>query len=306
MPRRRRVPSAPSRPRRRPAPRQVGRPPAARAAPVAHADRPGLRGDPGRHRDLRPLDRPARARRVRRRARTQNRGGDAALRRRLARPGRVEPRFLYGGRTILVTRPLVRRCSAWSSGIAIGLVAAYAAQRARRPADARDGRHHGLPADHAGAGRGQPPWAPRTGSSSLAIALTTMPRVARVPAVRRRPVVERDFVAAAESIGVSRDADPVQRAAPEHPRHADGRGEPAADLLDRRRSRRWPSSAWRPTPTRANWGPMIKENQTALSAQPWGALLPDHRHRPADHGHRPHRRRHRAHRRRHRPRAGDE
>ena len=49
---------------------------------------------------------------------------------------------------------------------------------------------------------------------------------------------------------------------------------------------------------------MIQENRPALSVQPWGVVLPAHRHRPADDRHRPDRRRARPRRRRHRPRAG--
>ena len=38
----------------------------------------------------------------------------------------------------------------------------------------------------------------------LAVGLTTMPRVARVTRGAAQPIVERDFVAAAEALGVPR------------------------------------------------------------------------------------------------------
>ena len=67
-----------------------------------------------------------------------------------------------------------------------------------------------------------------------AIALTTAPRVARVARGAAQPVVERDFVAATESMGHVAVADPERRAAAQHPRADDGRGDPAADVLDQR------------------------------------------------------------------------
>ena len=74
----------------------------------------------------------------------------------------VLSRFLYGGPNILILAIVAT---------AIGLVfgarhrpgGGVRAQLARRRPDAGDGRDHGVPADHAGAGRGQPWSGRRTG-----------------------------------------------------------------------------------------------------------------------------------------------
>ena len=101
-----------------------------------------------------------------------------------------------------------------------------------------------------------------------------MPRVARVARGAAQPVVERDFVAAAEAMGVSRPRILLGEMLPNILWPADGGGEPAADVLDRPdRGARLPRAS-RPTPNGANWGTMIQENQLALVSQPWGVVLP--------------------------------
>ncbi|MEJ7743799.1 MAG: hypothetical protein WKF73_15420 [Nocardioidaceae bacterium] len=80
-------------------------------------------------------------------------------------------------------------------GVAIGLVGGVRPQRARRRADAGDGRRSWpfpqimLALVRASASSGAQTWV-----IIVAIALTTAPRVARVARGAAQPVVERDFV----------------------------------------------------------------------------------------------------------------
>jgi peptide/nickel transport system permease protein len=107
----------------------------------------------------------------------------------------------------------------------------------------------------------------------LAVGLTNMPRVARITRGAAQPIVERDFVAAAESIGV--------------PRWRILFGEVLPNVL----SPLMVESSLRLTysigviaaiaflgfttnPNGADWGLMIQENFIALVVQPWGVLLP--------------------------------
>jgi peptide/nickel transport system permease protein len=106
-----------------------------------------------------------------------------------------------------------------------------------------------------------------------AIALTTAPRVARVARGAAQPVVERDFVAATESMGLSRT------------RILSG------ELLPNILGPMMVEASLRltysisviaalaflglaPDPNSPNWGSMIQQNQLSLATQPWGALLP--------------------------------
>ena len=107
----------------------------------------------------------------------------------------------------------------------------------------------------------------------LAVGLTNVPRVARVTRAAAQPIVERDFVAAAEAIGV--------------PRWRILFGEILPNVL----SPLMVESSLRLTysigviaalaflgfstnPNGADWGLMIQENFIALVVQPWGVLLP--------------------------------
>ena len=82
----------------------------------------------------------------------------------------------------------------------------------------------------------------------VAIALTTAPRVARVARGAAQPVVERDFVAATESMGVSRVRILTGELFPNILGPMMVEASSAADLLDRRSSPRWRS--WASPPTR--------------------------------------------------------
>jgi len=107
----------------------------------------------------------------------------------------------------------------------------------------------------------------------LAVGLTNMPRVARITRGAAQPIVERDFVAAAEAIGV--------------PRWRILFGELLPNIL----SPLMVESSLRLTysigviaaiaflgfttnPNGADWGLMIQENFIALVVQPWGVVLP--------------------------------
>jgi peptide/nickel transport system permease protein len=107
----------------------------------------------------------------------------------------------------------------------------------------------------------------------LAVGLTTMPRVARVARGAAQPVVERDFVAAAEALGVSRPRillgeilpnilSPLMVEASLRLTYAIGLIAALAFL------------GFSTDPNGANWGTMIQENQLALVSQPWGVVLP--------------------------------
>lgn len=107
----------------------------------------------------------------------------------------------------------------------------------------------------------------------LAIGLTTMPRVARITRGAAQPIVERDFVASAEALGVSR------------PRILLGEILPniLSPLMVEASLRLTYSIAviaglafigFSADTNGANWGTMINENQLALVSQPWGVVLP--------------------------------
>ncbi|MDP9260155.1 MAG: ABC transporter permease [Actinomycetota bacterium] len=107
----------------------------------------------------------------------------------------------------------------------------------------------------------------------LAVGLTTMPRVARVTRGAAQPVVERDFVAAAEALGVARwrillgeilpnVLSPLMVEASLRLTYSIGLIGALAFL------------GFSTDPNGANWGTMIHENQLALVSQPWGVVLP--------------------------------
>lgn len=107
----------------------------------------------------------------------------------------------------------------------------------------------------------------------LAVGLTTMPRVARVTRGASQPVVERDFVAAAEAIGVARYRillseifpnilSPLLVEASLRLTYAIGVIAALAFL------------GFTINPGAADWGLMINENRIAMTVQPWGVVLP--------------------------------
>jgi peptide/nickel transport system permease protein len=107
----------------------------------------------------------------------------------------------------------------------------------------------------------------------LAVGLTTMPRVARVTRGAAQPIIERDFVAAAEAIGVPRYRillseifpnvlSPLLVEASLRLTYAIGVIAALAFL------------GFSARPGAPDWGLMIQENYIALTVQPWGVVLP--------------------------------
>ena len=183
----------------------------------------------------------------------------------------VLSRFLYGGRGILVMA-VVSTLIGLVIGIAIGLVAAYARNALddvlMRAMDVIMAFPQIMLALVAVSLVGAQAWV-----IIAAIALTTAPRVARVARGAAQPVVERDFVAATESMGLSRIRilsgellpnilGPMMVEASLRLTYSIGVIAALAFL------------GLSPDPNGANWGTMIQQNQIALSTQPWGALTP--------------------------------
>jgi len=183
----------------------------------------------------------------------------------------VLSRALYGGRSILVMAVLATALGLIAGG-AIGLMAAYSRNALddtlMRGMDVLLALPQIMLALVAVAIIG-----PRTWVIVLAIALTTVPRIARVARGAAQPVVERDFIACSEAMGV--------------PRWRIVGGE----LLPNTLGPLMVEASLRvtyniavvaalaflglaPDPNGANWGTMIQENQIVLAVQPWGTLAP--------------------------------
>jgi len=107
----------------------------------------------------------------------------------------------------------------------------------------------------------------------VAIALTTAPRAARVARGAAVPVIERDFIACCEAMGVPRwrilagevlpnSLGPLMVEASLRMTYSIGVIAALAFL------------GLSTNPNGPNWGTMIQQNQLALSVQPWGAAAP--------------------------------
>jgi peptide/nickel transport system permease protein len=183
----------------------------------------------------------------------------------------VLSRLLSGGRSILVIA-VIATALGLVAGAAIGLVAAYSRNALddvlMRGMDVIMAFPQIMLALVAVAIVG-----PHTWVVVVAIALTTAPRIARVARGAAQPVVERDFIAASEAMGV--------------PRWRIVSGE----LLPNTLGPLMVEASLRLTysiaviaalaflglstdPNGANWGTMIQENQLVLAIQPWGAVAP--------------------------------
>ena len=131
-------------------------------------------------------------------------------------------RFLWGGREILVLAALATAFGLVLGAI-IGLLAAYSRnwldEVLMRAMDVILAFPQIMLALVAIATVGPKAWL-----IVLAVGLTTLPRVARVTRGAAQPIVERDFVAAAEALGVPRIRILGRRAPAEHHEPADGRG----------------------------------------------------------------------------------
>jgi peptide/nickel transport system permease protein len=114
---------------------------------------------------------------------------------------------------------------------------------------------------------------PRAWVIVVAIGLTTAPRVARVARGAAQPVVQRDFIACSEAMGVPRwrivcaellpnTLGPLMVEASLRLTYSIGVIAALAFL------------GLVPNPNSPNWGTMIQQNQLALAVQPWGAVAP--------------------------------
>jgi peptide/nickel transport system permease protein len=183
----------------------------------------------------------------------------------------VLSRLLYGGRSILIMAVLATALGL-VAGTAIGLAAAYSRNAfddvLMRGMDVILAFPQIMLGLVAVAIVGPHAWV-----IVVAIALTTAPRIARVARGAAQPVVERDFIAASEAMGV--------------PRWRIISGELLPNTLGPlmvEASLRLTYSiaviaalaflGLSPDPNGANWGTMIQENQLVLPVQPWGAVAP--------------------------------
>ncbi len=107
----------------------------------------------------------------------------------------------------------------------------------------------------------------------LIVAFTQMPRIARVTRGAAVPVVERDFISAAEALGESRLRILRSELLPNV----------SGPLLVEANLRLTYSLfiiaslgflGFATSVNAADWGLMVQQNRSALSVQPWGTLLP--------------------------------
>jgi peptide/nickel transport system permease protein len=183
----------------------------------------------------------------------------------------VLSRFLYGGDTILVLAAL-STALALLLGVTIGLVAAYSRGRVddilMRVMDISLAFPQLLLALVALTTIGPKSWL-----IVLIVAFTQMPRIARVTRGAAVPVVERDFISAAEALGESRLRILRSELLPNV----------SGPLLVEANLRLTYSLfiiaslgflGFATSVNAADWGLMVQQNRSALSVQPWGTLLP--------------------------------
>ena len=183
----------------------------------------------------------------------------------------VLSRVLYGGRSILVMAVLATALGL-IAGAAIGLVAAYSRNALddtlMRGMDVIMALPQIMVALVAVAIVGPHAWV-----IVAAIALSTAPRIARVARGAAQPIVERDFIACSEAMGVPRWRIVSSELLPNT----------LGPLTVEASLRLTYSIALIATlaflglstnPNGANWGTMIQQNQIVLAVQPWGAAAP--------------------------------
>jgi peptide/nickel transport system permease protein len=183
----------------------------------------------------------------------------------------VLSRALYGGRSILVMAVIATALGLVAGG-AIGLVAAYSRSvlddTLMRAMDVIMALPQIMLALVAVAIIGPHPWV-----IVVAIALTTAPRIARVARGAAQPVVERDFIACSEAMGVPRWRIVVAELLP----NTLGPLMVEASLRLTYNIAVIAALAFlglAPDPNGANWGTMIQENEIVLAVQPWGTIAP--------------------------------
>ncbi len=183
----------------------------------------------------------------------------------------VLSRVLYGGRSMLVMAVLATALGL-IAGAAIGLLAAYSRNALddvlMRGMDVIMAFPQIMLALIAVAIIGPHAWV-----IVVAIALTTAPRIARVARGAAQPVVERDFIACSEAMGVPRWRILFGELLPNT----------LGPLMVEASLRMTYSIAviaalaylgLAPNPNGADWGTMIQQNQLVLAVQPWGAVAP--------------------------------
>jgi peptide/nickel transport system permease protein len=183
----------------------------------------------------------------------------------------VLSRFLWGGRSVLALAALSTLLGV-SLGVAVGLVAAYARNflddLLMRSMDIILAFPQIVLALVAVATVGPKLWL-----LVLVVGVTTAPRVARVVRGAALDVVERDFVRAAEGIGVPRSKILFGEVLPNV----------TSPLVVEASLRLTFSIAlisalsflgFGLQPPAADWGLMINENRLGLEIQPWGVVLP--------------------------------
>ena len=183
----------------------------------------------------------------------------------------VWSRFLHGGRSILFLAS-VSTAIGFVFGSAIGLIAAYNRGRLddvlMRSMDVVLAFPQLLLALVALTTVGPKPWIIIT-----IVGITTIPRIARITRGAAVPVVERDFVAAAEALGESRFRIITRELLPNV----------IGPLLVEANLRLTYSIGiiaglgflgFATERNAADWGLMIQENRVSLSVQPWGTVLP--------------------------------
>lgn len=184
----------------------------------------------------------------------------------------VWSRFLWGGREILISAVLATIIGL-VLGAAVGLTAAYSRNVLddilMRAMDVILAFPQIMLALVAIATVGPKSWL-----IVVTVGLTTMPRVARVSRGAAQPIVERDFVSAAEALGLPRARILLREVLPNvlSPLlvEANLRLTYAIGLIAS-----LAFLGFTPNPNGADWGLMIQENQLALGTnQPWGVVLP--------------------------------
>ncbi len=183
----------------------------------------------------------------------------------------VLSRFLYGGLSVLVLSG-VATAIGMSLGITVGLLAAYSRGKLddflMRTMDVFISLPSIVLALLLAATVGPKLWL-----LIIAVALTTMPRAARITRGAAAEVVERDYVRAAEAIGIPRHKIILSELLPNV-------SSPLIAETTLRMSFNVGVVAglsflgFGLQPPAADWGLMIQENQNGLVLQPWPVLLP--------------------------------
>ena len=183
----------------------------------------------------------------------------------------VLSRFLYGGLSVLVLSG-VATAIGMSLGITVGLLAAYSRGKLddflMRTMDVFISLPSIVLALLLAATVGPKLWL-----LIIAVALTTMPRAARITRGAAAEVVERDYVRAAEAIGIPRRKIILSELLPNV-------SSPLIAETTLRMSFNVGVVAglsflgFGLQPPAADWGLMIQENQNGLVIQPWPVLLP--------------------------------